>query len=815
MNRSQTHCNESHLAGSGAKLEAGRSRPVWWGHLADVLPLASLALYGAGALLSLHLMLGHRELTLFVPGVLQHGLSFKLDSLSCLFILVASTAWFFAGLFSLPYLKRSHATGSQAHGNAAVTPTASPHSSSHVLFYTAFLLSFLFTAAVFASGDYLTLFLFFELLTLSSYLLVRYEGTPEAEKAGTLYLYMSLAGGLLVLGGILLVSWYSGSFAFSNLHSLPERAKLVAVVLLSAGFGVKAGLPGLNVWLPEAHPVAPSPASAVLSGVMIKVGAYGIMLTFSALGESPWRSEAFLAIAFLGVFDIWWGGLRALREDNLKRILAFSSVSQMGYILVAIGSAGAFGNSAHAGAVSAAGALGTSVEEAWKTGSAGLGTALSGALYHIIGHSLFKACLFLVAGAALLSRGSTSLRDLSGVARSSPWVSLGTVTAALAITGFPGLTGFASKTLIHEALLEAVHGSPAGVSAAVILEKGFLWGSYLTAVYFGRVLIHLYGLNKKPGEPAKVHRYPIPAIFAVVFGGYFVLLLLTGISPGHVLNLVVSPAASALGSSSHEEIPVHFFSPETLAPVAAGYVIAGGILLAGRQVRGISAHIQGGTLLEFYRSTLPRMGTRLACWFSRLNALATQVYCFFAAAAWQVVRCFGGLEKLTQTTWAGSSHAALAFVQLAYRGDSLDARAFSQLKHAFFQASFAVGQLEAGEDRLVSSAQRLSGRLIRWIARKETSFEESVERGARSTRYVPLAAGKIDGALSSEAQTAARGAGSLVQSASKLVEASRPRAVQDWLDQTTADVVVRASRVLIWLTLGIVAFAAGALLIVR
>lgn len=815
MSRSHPKDNEPQLMGNGEKLKADRSHLVCERHLANVLPWASLALYGLGALVSLHLMLKHHELALFVPGILEYGLSFKLNSLSCLFILVASTAWFLAGLFSLPYLEWSHAASHGIHHDAVTTSSPSPHPSSPALFYVAFLLSFLFTTGVFASGDYLTLFLFFELLTLSSYLLVRYEGTPEAERAGTLYLYMSLAGGLLVLGGILLVSWHSGSFSFSSLRSLRDAAKLTALVLLSAGFGVKAGLPGLNVWLPEAHPVAPSPASAVLSGVMIKVGAYGIILTFSALGEFPWRREAFLALAFLGVCDIWWGGLRALREDNLKRILAFSSVSQMGYILVAIGAGGAFSHSTHAGMVSAAGVLGRAVEEVSTTGSAGFALAMSGALYHIIGHSIFKACLFLVAGAALLFRGSISLKDLPGVARSSPWVSLGTITAALAVTGFPGLTGFASKTLIHEALLEAVHESPAGLSAAVLLEKGFLWGSYLTALYFGRVLIHLHTFSKEPSDPAKLDRHPAPVVFAVVFTAYSLLLLFTGVSPGHVLNLVVTPAAGALGGTSHEDIPVHFFSPETLAPVATGYVMAGGVLLLSRRMREISGHAKSGTLLEFYRSILPRIGARLVYRLFRVNVLATQIYCFFTTAAWQIVRSFGGLEELTQTAWAGSSHATLVFVHLAYQGDSLDARTFSHLKHAFFRASFAAGQLDAAEERLVSSAKKASGRLVNWIAREETSFEESVEHGARSAKYVPLAVEKIDDTLSSEAQIAAYGAGSFVESASKLVEATRPQAVQHWLDHTTAHAVVRASRVLMWFTLGIVAFAAGALLVLK
>lgn len=815
MSRSHSKGNEPQLMGNGAKLKAGRSQPVLGRNFTNVLPRASLALYGAGALLCLHLMLKHHELTLSVPGMLEYGLSFKLDSLSCLFILVASTAWLLAGLFSLPYFEWSHTASHGRHHDAARTSSPSPHPSSPAFFHVAFLLSFLFTSGVFASGDYLTLFLFFELLTLSSYLLVRYEGTPEAEKAGTLYLYMSLAGGLLLLGGILLISWHSGSFSFSGLHSLPDRAKLTALVLLSAGFGVKAGLPGLNVWLPEAHPVAPSPASAVLSGVMIKVGAYGIILTFSTLGEFPWRREAFLALAFLGVCDMWWGGLRALREDNLKRILAFSSVSQMGYILVAIGAAGAFSHSAHAGMVSAAGVLGKAVEEAATTESAGFALAMSGALYHIIGHSLFKACLFLVAGAALLSRGSISLKDLSGIARSSPWISLGTITAALAVTGFPWLAGFASKTLIHEALVEAVGESPASLSAAVLLEKGFLWGSYLTTLYFGRVLIHLYGFNGESSDLAKLDRHPASVVFAVVFSAYFLLLLLTGVSPRHTLDLVVAPAAGALGGSPREEIPVHFFSAETLAPVATGYVIAGGALLLSRWVRDISGHARTGTLLEFYRRILPRIGANLLQSFFRLNVLATQVYCFFSTAAWQIVRCFGGLEKITQTVWAGSSHATLVFVHLAYQEDSLGARTFSHLKRAFFRASFALGQLDAGEERLVSSAEKVSGRFINWIARKETSFEESVERGARGARYISLAAERIDHTLGSEAQGAARAAGSFVQSASKLVQAARPQAVEEWLDQTTTRTVARASRVLVWVTLGIVAFAAGALLMLR
>ena len=765
---------------------------------AKILPHMSLALYGAGASFCLYLILTNREIVARAPGILEYGISFRLNPLSCLFILVASVAWFFAGLFSIPYLESTHAAAGGKHDRGAGAGSGSPQPSDAV-FHWAFVLSFLFTTGVFASGDYLTLFLFFELLTLSSYVLVRYEGTPEAQKAGELYLYMSLAGGLSVLAGILLISWYTGSFSFSAFGSLPHIPKLVALIFLLAGFGVKAGIPGLNVWLPEAHPVAPSPASAVLSGVMIKVGAYGIIVTFSELGESPWRYQAFLALALLGICDIWWGGLRALREDNLKRILAFSSVSQMGYVLVAAGVAGAFlPQPAHV-----------------LTGSAAPSLGLSGALYHVIAHSLYKACLFLVAGAALLSRGSLSLKDLKGVARRSPWISLGTIAAVLAITGFPGFPGFVSKTLIHEALLEAIHASPTGQSVAAFLEKGFVWGSYLTGLYFGRVLIYLCGPSGKSGNRAERGHRSVPAAFAAVFAGYFLLLLLTGISPGRVLDLFVTPATAAVQISPGEETHLRFFTSETFAPVATGYVVAGTILLASEKLRGLSGGSKTGTLLDLYQNRLPRAGAMIAGWFFRLNAFVDEAYSFLGKSARNVVGWFVKFEEITQASWAVSGHAAFFFVHLTYQGDHLDATTFTRLKDAFLRSSFAVGRLDAGEDRLVRSAGKVSGKLIRWMAGEETSFERSLERGARAAACVPVAAGRIDEALNSESQAAARGAESLVGSASRLVQAARPEAVQEWLDRTTTCAVVRASWVLIWMTLGIVVMATGVLLLVR
>jgi len=436
-------------------------------------------------------LFSQKEVSLEIPGLLGEGFRMGTDRLSLVFAFSASLVWFFAYLFSIPYMKHEEhhhgdsllqpgrgssaslsgyegSTLQESHGSStlqgahrAVPSGARP--SSQNLFYFGFTASLLCTLLVFFSRDLFTLFILFESLTFFSYLLVRHEGNREAEEASGLYLFMSLAGGLLVLMGAMLLKAKTGSTVFSALEMLDERDALVAAGFLIAGFGVKAGIFGLHVWLPRAHPVAPSPASAVLSGVMIKVGAYGILRVVLALETFHAVHALSDVLALLGLANLYFGGFGALFSQNLKKVLAYSSVSQMGYILLGISTVS---SGEHAGPV-----------------------ALSGVLFHVLNHGLFKSLLFMVAGYLLITRGSVKLSDLRGSLRKDTVASLGFLAGFSAIVGLPGLNGLISKTLIHDALI--ISSTHSG-SLWSLAERGFILGTFITAAYFIRLSVILF-----------------------------------------------------------------------------------------------------------------------------------------------------------------------------------------------------------------------------------------------------------------------------------------------------------------------------------
>ncbi len=219
-----------------------------------------------------------------------------------------------------------------------------------------------------------------------------------------------------------------------------ETLNWVTFGLLVLGFGVKAGMLPVHVWLPDAHPVAPSPASALLSGVMIKAGAYGIFRTATALFRPPvaehveealWHATSGFgfAILWIGIATMAIGVILALGQSNAKRMLAYHSVSQMGFILAGIGAAAYLG---------AEGALG-----------------IAGGLYHVVNHALFKGALFLGVGAVAFRTAELDMYKLGGLWRKMPLTFLFTLIAAAGITGVPLFNGFVSKCLIHHALVEA------------------------------------------------------------------------------------------------------------------------------------------------------------------------------------------------------------------------------------------------------------------------------------------------------------------------------------------------------------------------
>jgi formate hydrogenlyase subunit 3/multisubunit Na+/H+ antiporter MnhD subunit len=390
-----------------------------WPGVRNIYMVVVTALTLLGAVGLIPLIAEHHRIESVVPALIGE-LTFTVDSFSMLFALFTSFVWFAATVHSLDYLK---------------------HEKKHDRYHTTVLVVLAANLGVVLAGDLVTLYLFFEALGLVAFLLVIHTETDEAKAASAKYFWMTVIGGFALVGGIFLTFALGGSGA---IEPLPEGGSEVlrwaAAILLIIGFGVKAGMVPVHVWLPDAHPVAPAPASALLSGVMIKAGAYGIFRVVTALFRPEIGAEVEsvawefseqlgLAVLWIGIATMFIGVVLALGQSNAKRMLAYPSVSQMGFILAGIGAAGYLG--AH-------GAMG-----------------VAGGLYHVVNHALFKACLFLGVGAVYFRTHSLDMYHLGGLWKKMPLTFVFMCIAAAGITGVPLFNGFVSKTLIHHALVEA------------------------------------------------------------------------------------------------------------------------------------------------------------------------------------------------------------------------------------------------------------------------------------------------------------------------------------------------------------------------
>jgi hydrogenase-4 component B len=275
-----------------------------------------------------------------------------------------------------------------------------------------------------------------ETMALSSYFLVTAQhGLPEIRRAGFLYLLIAHLGALTILLSFGVMQGGSWQFTFDAMrgaHLSPQWAS-VAFLLALAGFGAKAGLVPLHVWLPEAHPAAPSPVSALMSGVMLKTAVYGMLrVSFDLLGHEVWWWG--LVPLALGLFAALFGVVFAAVQTDMKRLLAYSSIENLGIIFSALGLALVFRG---------AGMLALAA------------LALIALLYHTLNHAFIKSLLFLGTGAVLHSTGERNLGRLGGLIHRMPWVAALTLVGALAMSGLPPLNGFVSEWLLLQAFLFA------------------------------------------------------------------------------------------------------------------------------------------------------------------------------------------------------------------------------------------------------------------------------------------------------------------------------------------------------------------------
>lgn len=413
-------------------------------------------------------LIGHSPFSYYVGNwAPPYGITLVSDSISTLLLLIINIVGFLSILYAFRYMDMF---------------------TSKVRFYTLYLLMMAGLNGVVITGDLFNLFVFLEIATIASYALVGFGCEHEELEASFKYTILGSVSSALILLGIAIIYSVSGTLnmadiaIFISTHGL-NKAILFAEALFLMGFGLKGAMVPFHAWLPDAHPAAPAPISAMLSGVVIKAcGVYVLIRIFYHIVGLTYLTH--LIFMSMGLLSMVVGVLLAVGQWDFKRLLAYHSISQMGYVMVGIG----------------------------------LGTPLGilGGLFHLMNHAFFKSLLFLCAGAIEYSTGTRNLKEMGGLFKKMPITSTMCSIASLSISGVPPFNGFWSKLIIIIALVQAKYYAIAAITAAV---------SFLTLVSF--IKVQRYALfGKLPEKFAAIKEVPY------LMSGALVILALLCISIG-------------------------------------------------------------------------------------------------------------------------------------------------------------------------------------------------------------------------------------------------------------------------------------------
>lgn len=497
-----------------------------------------------------HLLQGPLQYRL--PGFLGQGMVFQVDLLNYPFLLLAGLLWLLVCYYSKEDL--------------------------HYLFFS---LTYLATIGTFMAGDFLTFFLFFELMTLGSYFLMVYHQGEEQLEAGFIYLCMGLFGGLLLLSGVLLLVAYTGTSEWvslaANLTELGPLKYVIAFFFL-AGLGMKAGMVPFHFWMPWIYGRAPFAGVILSSAILVKAGAYAMLrvmaVTFSPgplddalFQEALWQVSENLGLwlLWMGVITMVFGALMALLQSNLKRLLAYSTISQMGYVIMGIGITAALGYHGVYG--------------------------VAGTLYHMVNHALFKALVIMAAGAVYFATDELDLYRLGGLWKKMPQVAALAFIGLLGLTGMPGFNGYASKTLLHHGLLQLMQQGPDSLQLAEWLFKATGAGT----VAYGAKFFYCVFLKKADipltnrsiitpfEEVVGPSRWMVPVMWVLAS-----LVLVIGMAPGLFMDTFMIPGAMMV-SRVPDLVNVHlsgfdFFSAKDLQGSALVLFLGLALYLMGQKL---------------------------------------------------------------------------------------------------------------------------------------------------------------------------------------------------------------------------------------
>ncbi len=514
------------VAGAFAALSASGRRIVYGGAL--VISAASLlvALFSLGAAPSVV------TLPLGLPWT---GAHFRLDPLAAFFLVVVGLGGVGASLYALGY-------GRHEHEPQRVLP-----------FYPAFLAGL---NLVVVADDAFSFVFAWELMSLASWALVMsHHRESNNAQAGYVYIIMASFSGLALLLCFGLLAGASGGYAFDAMrvaHPTPGIAAL-ALVLALTGAGSKAGVVPLHAWLPLAHPAAPSHVSALMSGVMTKVAVYGfVRITFDLLGAPAWWWGT-MVLAVGGVTAVL-GVLYALMEHDLKRLLAYHTVENIGIIFIGLGLALAFS----ANQLPVAAALG-----------------LTAALFHVFNHSIFKSLLFFGSGAVLTATGERDMDHLGGLIHRMPKTAFAFLVGCVAISALPPLNGFVSEWLTFQAILLHPDLPQWGLKLAIPADGALL---ALSAALAAACFVKAFGVTflGRPRTRAAADAREVDSFSLCAMFGFAALCLLAGILPGVVIDLLAPVTQMLTGASTPTQLHVEWLS---IVPVASARSSYNGLLV--------------------------------------------------------------------------------------------------------------------------------------------------------------------------------------------------------------------------------------------
>jgi formate hydrogenlyase subunit 3/multisubunit Na+/H+ antiporter MnhD subunit len=432
------------------------------------------------------------------------GAHFRIDALTAFFLTVVNLGAVAASLFAIGY-------GQHEDAPQRVLP-----------FYPAFLAGM---NLVVLADDAFTFLMSWEFMSLSSWgLVMSHHRERDNAYAGYVYIAMASFGTLALLLAYGMLAGPDGSYAFADIRANHPSAGLAAIVLLLAlvGAGSKAGLVPLHVWLPLAHPAAPSHVSALMSGVMTKVAVYGfVRIAFDLVGPPAWWWS--MVVLALGGITAVMGVLYALMQHDLKRLLAYHTVENIGIIFIGLGLALAF--AAHGMPTAAA-------------------LALTAGLLHVFNHSVFKSLLFFGAGAVLTSTGERDMEHLGGLIHRMPQSSFAFLVGCVAISALPPFNGFVSEWLTFQAILLSPQLPSWGLKFLVPAVGALL---ALSAALAAACFVKAFGVTflgrartRAAADAAETDRFSLAAMFL-----FAVLCLLAGIIPGFFID-ALSPVVTGL-----------------------------------------------------------------------------------------------------------------------------------------------------------------------------------------------------------------------------------------------------------------------------